>query len=471
MESVGSTHKNTSSRETVIHIESVGSTHKKQRDEDDIISKLPDSFISHILSFLPTKDAVRTSVLSKRWIECWRLITQVNFDDSLFYSPEKKSGGKQCFINFVNRVLLLSKACRLESVSLVITKNYDVSLLNTWISCILNKDVKKLSICSNLELNFSALMSRTLFNNSTNLQELVLEMRHCAIKVPCWSYYHTSFGNLQVLKLRGIIFTMDKSYGILLEALKKFEAKNCSWLSSRDATIKAPLLESVLIEQDLEFVTREPRSCKINFNVSRLKEFTYCGDGISQAFILSDTSSAHNADANIILDKRGNSVQETGSCACLLLKQFSQARCIKFHGSGVLTQQNVAVLPKFAMLSHLELGSVSGEVLLRILQKAPVLNTLFFKEISKFEQKLLNSAVVPGCFASTLKVVKFENVYGSEHELFLAKFFMENGIVLERMSFSFVDWRWRREKLIEEFKEKLYSFKKGISFAILEFRY
>jgi hypothetical protein len=45
----------------------------------------------------------------------------------------------------------------------------------------------------------------------------------------------------------------------------------------------------------------------------------------------------------------------------------------------VLTQPNVAVLPKFAMLSYLELGTVSVEVLLGLLQKSSVLNTLLFK--------------------------------------------------------------------------------------------
>jgi hypothetical protein len=70
---------------------------------------------------------------------------------------------------------------------------------------------------------------------------------------------------------------------------------------------------------------------------------------------------------------------------------------------------------------------------------------------------------------STLQVVKFENVRGSNHELILAKYFMENGMVLERMSFSCVSWC--NKDLIEEFKEKLYSFKNGVSFAILEFRF
>jgi hypothetical protein len=67
--------------------------------------------------------------------------------------------------------------------------------------------------------------------------------------------------------------------------------------------------------------------------------------------------------------------------------------------------------------------------------------------------------------------VKFENVYGSDHELFLAKYFMENGMVLERMSFSLANAELSKSKVIEEFKEKLYSFKKGVSFAILEFYY
>lgn len=47
-------------------MEFVGSsTHKKHKPKGDIISNLPESLLTHILSFLPIKDAIRTSVLSK----------------------------------------------------------------------------------------------------------------------------------------------------------------------------------------------------------------------------------------------------------------------------------------------------------------------------------------------------------------------------------------------------------------------
>ncbi|KAI5405087.1 hypothetical protein KIW84_052023, partial [Lathyrus oleraceus] len=37
----------------------------------DRISDLPNSLLEHILSFLPTKDTIATSILSKRWKPIW----------------------------------------------------------------------------------------------------------------------------------------------------------------------------------------------------------------------------------------------------------------------------------------------------------------------------------------------------------------------------------------------------------------
>lgn len=47
-------------------------------DEDAIFyNKLPEQLITHILYFLPTEDAVRTSLLSKRWKTRWSSLTKL----------------------------------------------------------------------------------------------------------------------------------------------------------------------------------------------------------------------------------------------------------------------------------------------------------------------------------------------------------------------------------------------------------
>jgi hypothetical protein len=50
----------------------------------DRISDLPDSILCHILSFLPTKQALTTTILSKRWKPVWLSVLALNFDDKTF---------------------------------------------------------------------------------------------------------------------------------------------------------------------------------------------------------------------------------------------------------------------------------------------------------------------------------------------------------------------------------------------------
>ncbi|XP_042451551.1 F-box/LRR-repeat protein 25-like [Zingiber officinale] len=49
------------------------------QSEDDYLSNLPDELLSHILSFLPTLDSIRTSVLSRRWRHVWTSVPVINF--------------------------------------------------------------------------------------------------------------------------------------------------------------------------------------------------------------------------------------------------------------------------------------------------------------------------------------------------------------------------------------------------------
>lgn len=50
----------------------------------DLISGLPDEILAHVLSFVPPKLAVATSLLSKRWMPLWKSTNTLDLDDSSF---------------------------------------------------------------------------------------------------------------------------------------------------------------------------------------------------------------------------------------------------------------------------------------------------------------------------------------------------------------------------------------------------
>lgn len=57
----------------------MGSMPKNQERVSDRISALPSEVLCHILSFLPTNYAVRTTLLSKRWKNIWTSVPNLYF--------------------------------------------------------------------------------------------------------------------------------------------------------------------------------------------------------------------------------------------------------------------------------------------------------------------------------------------------------------------------------------------------------
>ncbi|XP_029125185.1 F-box/LRR-repeat protein At3g58900 [Cajanus cajan] len=310
---------------------------QKKNEGVDMINMLPEPLISRILSFLPTKDAVRTCVSSKKWLFRWTFITKLDLDDTVFYSPKRKNGGKMFFMNFVYRALLLTQSKILESVSLTVVNKYDVSLLNTWVSNILIRDVRSLRIDTSFEMPLTSFASHSLFN-SKFLEELVLNMKSCAIRVYDSDFVH--FGLLRILKLSGILFTVDPSYrtmNLSLPVLKVFETTNCTWLNAKCVTLNVPLLESVIIVQNAKSMSYDTPKCSMCFFASNLIEFSYCGDGyISHYFKLLQSLLTHNASLNVTVSQCPiNRDPETEFRAFVLLQEFSQVKYLKFEGCEV----------------------------------------------------------------------------------------------------------------------------------------
>ncbi|EOA20751.1 hypothetical protein CARUB_v10001079mg [Capsella rubella] len=102
----------------------------------DRISGLPDEVLVKILSYVPTKVAVSTSILSKRWEFLWMWLTKLEFGDSRRYS-ESEFKSLQCFLN---RNLPLHRAPVLESFGL------DLGDIRMWAVVAVSHYIRELKI-------------------------------------------------------------------------------------------------------------------------------------------------------------------------------------------------------------------------------------------------------------------------------------------------------------------------------------
>jgi hypothetical protein len=125
---------------------------KKQKlnEKEDIdgnvksLGDLPEESLRHSLSFLPTKNAVKTCVLSKSW-ECrWASIPNLDFYGE--HWELRTRAKRNLLMNFVERVLCLRDSYAIELFTLPCDVLRDASRVNTWISTAVRHNVQELYI-------------------------------------------------------------------------------------------------------------------------------------------------------------------------------------------------------------------------------------------------------------------------------------------------------------------------------------
>ncbi|KAG7566424.1 F-box-like domain superfamily [Arabidopsis suecica] len=118
----------------------------------DAISWLPDEVLGKILSLIPTKQAASTSLLAKKWRNVFRLVHNLDFDDSVLLQPEEdkqvRDVIKECFRNFVDRTLALQCASPLNKFSLKCHYDHDSELAHVfpWVCNALDRGVLELGV-------------------------------------------------------------------------------------------------------------------------------------------------------------------------------------------------------------------------------------------------------------------------------------------------------------------------------------
>ncbi|XP_010275939.1 PREDICTED: putative F-box/LRR-repeat protein At5g54820 [Nelumbo nucifera] len=215
-----------------------GSCKMQKADEQghDMISKLPDSVLIHILSFLPIADAVKT-ILLRRFKHLWTSIPNLDFCERTYAHIIDEDGyyNVKClkwFVNFVNNALILHERSTIHKFRLSLKFYFDNSFeedmhmlggdevirkakkisgqirdvaiqIDTWIRFAIRREVKVLDLdflggCGDSSASdFPCTLPFYVFNNN-----LLTEMKlvYCGIE-PSWHFY---MGSLKSLSLKYI---------------------------------------------------------------------------------------------------------------------------------------------------------------------------------------------------------------------------------------------------------------------------
>ncbi|KAI8570788.1 hypothetical protein RHMOL_Rhmol01G0064200 [Rhododendron molle] len=414
---------------------------------EDRISNLPCNLISHILSFLPTKNAVATCVLSTKWKQSWTSYDSVDFDDTLLLNPHKSDRNpslQTSFTSFIDQVVLLHRVSRLNKFYLKCTQSYDLSRVNAWIAAALLSSVKELHL--SIPMEHSTVLPQDLFSCGT-LVVLKLGAKF-VMNVPA----SVHLPNLKILHLRSVEFSDDDSIDRLISGcpvLDKLSMRECVGIDVHVVKISAPVLTS-LVMYYLYFnywgiMDFSEHSYKIVLETPSLL-FLDIMDNVAEGYSLQSLSNL--AEAHITIFQTTDQFESDYSEAVSdFLKGLSNVQRLYLSSEfmEVMYSPNCQ-MPKFHCMTYLEVGPTGNDTVVwallpELLKNSPRLGALVFGGIHSgaprsFGRELVQCwnppESVPSCLLFHLKEIEFKYFEGQKDELKLLDYFLNNAQVLEK---------------------------------------
>ncbi|KAM4101874.1 hypothetical protein ACJW30_05G179100 [Castanea mollissima] len=390
---------------------------QKLNDEQntDRISNLPDAILQRILTLLETKDAVKTSTLSKRWQYLWMSITDLVFmeDDG----PDKRKKRVQ-FMNFVERVLMLHDSSDLTLF--VLSLMHKVQVLSIGLGS--DED----SRCNSEE---PIVLPHCLFI-SESLTYFNLKL-YTLLKVPSSMW----FSSLKTLKIRFAVFPDDHSMQQLFSGVPVLEdltLDSCCWWNVRSVCISAPMLKSLAIYETVDDLDQDDCALRNEYffykTSSLVKAVIYLGgkDSIEKG------KRHRKVSYRVHKLLRGLSLVKELAITPYIIEGLSYAEELLAH------------LPVFCNLTCLKfigepMNFASG-ALGNIIQKLPCVNSLIFNVgifLSPYcEEGEWRLDPVAPCFSTRLKSITIREFGGTKGELHVVTFLLESALILERLVIS-----------------------------------
>jgi hypothetical protein len=208
----------------------------------DLISDLPESIIESILIKLPIRDALKTSILSRKWKHKWSSITQLVFDEKCVPICYDRQGLQESVVKFISRVLFLHQG---PVHKFEITRVFLQSCpeIDQWILFLSRKDIKDLTLELGLDEFFR--MPSCLFT----CQKLTrLKLSCCELYLP---HSFKGFSCLSSLSFNRV-FSPPKAIERLISSCPRLENFSLICCDCLALTIRAPKLKYLYLKGEFK---------------------------------------------------------------------------------------------------------------------------------------------------------------------------------------------------------------------------
>ncbi|KAG2315499.1 hypothetical protein Bca52824_018621 [Brassica carinata] len=384
----------------------------------DSISGLPDELLLRILSLVPTKVAVSTSILSKRWKFLWMWLPILDFidrDDSLLLLKD-----------FIHKNLPLHKAPVIESLRLSLyevsrEKNIKPEDIRLWVEIAVSRHLRE------LDVSYSSDKKENMVPNSlfTCKSLVVLKLRFLTLMdVPTST---ACLPSLKTLLLELVVYEDDEPFQALLSicpVLEDLEVWLGEFESVQEFTINVPSLRKLFLHVSYYCSSLE----RYEIDTPCL-EYLQLADWSDSACLVKNMPKLKKAHVDVLSFAVKNVIGSVTSVKHLTVCSED------VYGDGIV----------FDQLQHLELcicQDDSSNLLAQFLKVSPNLRELGISEIDSHADLKTNDmgfwnqpSSIPECLLSSLEILNWIGYFGRPQDRDIAVYILKNARRLSTATF------------------------------------
>ncbi|KAL3652534.1 hypothetical protein CASFOL_002215 [Castilleja foliolosa] len=395
----------------------------------DRISALQDDLLCHILSFLPTKDSVATSVLSTRWRHLWAHVPNVDFD-SEHHTKDRLSRGTN-FCDIIYRVMLMYKVHNINNFRLSYKDACSEYQLETCIATAILRNVKNLY----LDLGNQVQLPLRIFAYKTLVE---LKLHDCGF-IPSASTSDLYLPALKILYLGSVEYESSKSLEHLIAGCPVLEELFIV-RSSVDPLvccyISSPTLNKLVLFTNFTNDGAFTLTYSVRIKTPALKYLEF-QDTVSKdlsfgplTFLVTANVQFHNYD-----EPSGGDFLYSRSVLKLFRRLCNVKNlvfCISLCNKVAYRYESSASILKFPNLTNL---SFSGDwrLISIFLAAADNLEALTIETVNNNLTSYRFPDLVPTCLTSRLRMVKMDQFKCTKLEFIMTAYLLKNAKVLKKM--------------------------------------